>query len=328
MPLDPKLPGVGVWLRTQVVVQDGIRRRYTNGRLVYEREHAADADPWLSIHSMWYANGTVRNLSVTGATVPDEIDLAAQEDLPGWLPYYDETAGRYCDWRWEKANSSFGDTVVLRGRRNEHSGTSFEILLRYHRPMLENGVIEYDFLYDEAGEIPFHTYPVLDRLVFLITRAGVKIHWATDGKFDRTGLDPANTFEEPGIRRGPDELPLKLDDWNHLQLKLTGDTVDLTLNGQHICSRELEPTNQRTFGLFHYADQAEARVKNIRWRGDWPKQLPETSEQELVGDPLQPLIDQLADLPVVLDHDFADGLPQDPFFHFEWQTWNSHQRTA
>ena len=96
--------------------------------------------------------------------------------------------------------------------------------------------------------------------------------------------------------------------------KLTGDTVDLTLNGQHICSRELEPTNQRTFGLFHYADQAEARVKNIRWRGDWPKQLPDVSEQELVDDPLQPLIDQLADLPVVLDHNFEDGLPQDPFF--------------
>ena len=327
LPLDPPLAEIGNWLRTQIVVKDGVRRNYTNGRLVYEREHTADADPWLSIHSLWYTNGVVRNLSISGAVVPDEIDLIAREDLPGWLPYYDETAGRFCDWRREKANSSFGDTAALRGRRNAFADTNCESLLRYHRPMLEDGFIEYDFLYNEGGEIPFHTHPALDRLVFLISPDGVRVHWTTDGRYDTTGLEPANVLDEPDHRRGPKTLPLKTDGWNRLRITLTGDRADLHLNGQMIYSRLLEPTNQRTFGLFHYADQAELRVKNVRWQGEWPKQLPDISKQELVDDPLDSLNDRIAELPVFLDHNFENGLPPDHFTVLYWKTRRYHQGT-
>ena len=46
-------------------------------------------------------------------------------------------------------------------------------------------------------------------------------------------------------------------------VSLTGDTAALILNGQPIYERELEPTNQRTFGLFHYADQTNLWVREV-----------------------------------------------------------------
>lgn len=316
--IDPPLSKIDKQMRVRVDARDGLRTTWTNRRRIYETEHTAKHDPWLSIHSGWASSGTVQNLIISGSPqIPDEIDLAAIEELPGWQPYFDESAGRLGDWRWERANTSFGETPVLRGRRNVYPDTVFESLLRYHRPMFEDGMIEYDFLYGDSTESLFHTHPTLDRLVFLLAPEGVRIHWLTDGKYDWTDLDPANATTEPDNRRGPERLPLKQGDWNHLQLKLKGDTVDLMLNGVHVYSRILEATNQRTFGLFHYADRAEARVRNIHWKGDWPKQLPSIREQELVNDPSLQLLESGAALPLVFYHDFADGLPPDRFAVFD-----------
>src|SRR5690606_22899710 len=57
------------------------------------------------------------------------------------------------------------------------------------------------------------------------------------------------------------------------------------------------------------SDQTVARVRNLRWRGEWPRQLPPPREQELADHSLQ---DELADgpvLPLVFEHDFSEGLP-------------------
>ena len=35
----------------------------------------------------------------------------------------------------------------------------------------------------------------------------------------------------------------------------------------------IEPVNQRTFGLFHYADLTEVRVRNVTYQGNWPRSL-------------------------------------------------------
>ena len=67
-------------------------------------------------------------------------------------------------------------------------------------------------------------------LAFMLRPDGVRVHWITDGKFERTELAPDNMFEEPDNRRGPDALPLKSNGWNRLQLSLAGDVVDL-VNG-------------------------------------------------------------------------------------------------
>ena len=67
-----------------------------------------------------------------------------------------------------------------------------------------------------------------------------------------------------------------------MRLQVQGDTLRISLNDQliHQHAIELEP-NQRTFGLFHYADQSDLRVRNPSWQGEWPKALPELEQQEL-----------------------------------------------
>ena len=59
-----------------------------------------------------------------------------------------------------------------------------------------------------------------------------------------------------------------------MQLAVAGDTVKLSLNGTPVYERPIEPTNQRLFGLFHFTDRTEARVRTMTYAGDWPKQLP------------------------------------------------------
>ncbi len=41
--------------------------------------------------------------------------------------------------------------------------------------------------------------------------------------------------------------------------------------------------NQRYFGFFYYTDQEELQVRNVRWTGNWPKNLPAVQEQELAA---------------------------------------------
>ncbi len=46
---------------------------------------------------------------------------------------------------------------------------------------------------------------------------------------------------------------------------------------------EIAATNDRSFGLFYYCDQTEARVRNIVLKGDWPKSVPPVAQQEMRG---------------------------------------------
>jgi hypothetical protein len=117
-------------------------------------------------------------------------------------------------------------------------------------------------------------HPALGRLAFLLEPDGVKVHLLTDGAYERSGLTADNARDEPECRRGPTSLPLKPSAWNQLVLSVTGDKVTLELNGQPIYERLIEPLNQRSFGLFHYADQTQVRVRNVSYQGNWPQSLP------------------------------------------------------
>src|SRR5262249_17430383 len=151
-----------------------------------------------------------------------------------------------------------------------------EQALHYHRPLLEDGTVEYEFYYDPEGVVMAN--PVLDRLVFLLEPDGVRIHWLTDNQQERSTLKKENVTDEPSNRRGPAKLPLKEKAWNGLKLTLKGDVVTVSLNGQEVYERKLESTNLRTFGVFHWNDLGELRVRNVLLRGDWPKQLPAAAE--------------------------------------------------
>ncbi|NOX53750.1 MAG: DUF1583 domain-containing protein, partial [Planctomycetes bacterium] len=300
--LEPPIPYIGRWYRCRVAVRDEACTFFVNDRQVYQTQLPREHDPWVALHAGASAYNTVRNVRITGRpTIPDELRLTALPDLTGWLAhYYDEKLdGNEPDWR------KLGDEIIGR-RREELAGTGRQSLLQYHRPMLEDGWIEYRFYY-QPGEQMVH--PALDRLVFLLEPDGVRLHWLTDGRYDRTGIAPNNAVDEPQCRRGPDRLPLQPDAWNQMRLTVVGDTVTLTLNGKRIYERPIEPTNQRMFGLFHYAGETMVRVRDVVYRGDWPRRLPPLDKQILATDPADRLQLDPARATAELTIDFRKGRP-------------------
>ncbi len=316
--LDRQLSKFSDWIRYRAVVRDGLCSTYLNGRRIHQEPLAKEHDPWIAIRSPWYANSIIRSLRITGRPeIPERLNLSALANLKGWTPYYFQSVGgNQSDWRQLGSLENGGEIL---GRRNSYSpGSGQESLLRYQRPMLEDGEIEYDFYYSEGSS---NVHPTLDRRTFVLSPDGVRIHWVTDGIDDQTKLDPLNLFDEPENRRGPKTLPLKQNDWNRIRISLTGDTVRLSLNDQVVYRCVLEPTNQRTFGLFHYADRTDVRVRNIIWSGDWPRELPAVANQELAGGDDDILDDRLPDLTESFQHNFVGaGLPPELFTELDHES--------
>lgn len=315
LPLDSKLSKFRHEIHYRISVRGQRMEVYGNGRLLNSVTLPKDHDPWLALRRSAKHSAKIWNVRITGQPeIPDELRLSESPILEGWIPYFGESSsdvnGRNSHWR-RAGNDSTGQLIA--GRRDALSspGSHDERLLYYHRPMLEDGAIEYRFFY-KAGQSMVH--PAIDRAAFLLDPDGVKLHWVTDGKFDRSELSPGNSVVEPEHRRGPERLPLKADDWNAVRLTLIGDTVGLFLNDVQIYERSLEASNQRNFGLFHYADRSQAVVKNVVWRGDWPKQLPSMYDQELAGDDTRDFDLTASQLPATFRHSFNED--QFPFGKF------------
>ena len=267
--INPPLDKLAEWYPYRVVVKGGRTTSFINGRKVIETPVATDVDPWLALVCLGSHTGAARKVTISGnPTFPAKLNLSSLPELAGFTveDYAETTTGENPDW------DKRGDEIV--GRSIEGAaGSKQESLLRYHRPMVEDGRIAYEFYY-EPGKVMVH--PALDRLAFLLEPEGVKIHVLTDGAYERNGLAGGNTRDEPENRRGPASVPLKPNAWNSLVLSLAGDKATLELNGQAIYERSLEPTNQRTFGLFHFADETQVRVRSISYQGHWPRRLPES----------------------------------------------------
>ena len=336
--LSPRLPQIGEWMRARVEVTDGLRVTSVNGRHIHRQVLNPGHPPWLAVRLPFFAYGAVRNVSLAGnPTIPDTLNLSADPQMSGWVPYYGETvAGSPAECHWWCEVDQNGNGTIFAKREPEHAGTAKESLLRYHRPMVEDGFIAYEFFYSPE-ECCVH--PAIGRQVFLVRPDGVRIHQITDAAFDRTGLDPQNEFPltEEGDRAvnptdDTERTVLKHDAWNHAELKLVGDSLTLTVNGRtmgrpiilgasvHSSGEALRESNDvmwhadRMFGLFHYAGESEARVRNVRWTGDWAKSLPPLQDQELRDKTADELDAALPRLTAVFSHDFTrDGLPLDIF---------------
>ncbi len=320
-PLPQKIGKPREWFRYRAVVRDKIFSTYINGRKIHDEPLPTEHEPWLAIRSVLRNAGVTRGLRITGnPVIPESVRISALPELPGWMPYFKESVGSQ-NSSWRQSGISFlgGGIVGIRKSMKAQMGT--ESLLYYVRPMLEDGEIDYEFYYQEGQTL---THPALDRLALILDTDGVRIHWITDGKYDRTDLDPMNVTDEPENRRGPTDLPLKDNAWNRMKLSLVGNTIHLSLNGEEVYERELEATNQRTFGLFHYSDRSEARVRNIVWKGDWPRELPSVEDQELADEGTDFLDADLENLTAVFEHNFAiAGLQNDRIrvFGRGWQPY-------
>lgn len=289
-----------------------------NGRVIHQHQLPANHDPWVALRNGAMQEGWASNVRITGTPeIPRTIEMAATSELESWLPYSDGSVGSH--WlpvegggiRGQRSSAEIDslEEVSDEAIGEVASDINQEEAIFYHRPMLEDGTIEYEFFYREGQQ---NTHPAIDRLCFLMKPDGIRVHWLTDGKFDRTELVPENETVELQNRLLPNTLPLMNEAWNQVQLTLKGDTVELSLNTKPIYRRQLESTNQRRFGFFHFADQEELLVRNVRWTGSWPRSLPDVTQQPLAIPEAEFLDRENTHLTALFQHDFvADGLPEE-----------------
>ena len=305
MKLQPTLSRVDNWLRYRVDVRDGVCSRYINSRLISREPLPEEHDPWLAIRNVNTGVGSVRNVRITGEpVVPDEVRISelhsgawetaekaadvssksgtsAQRPMNhvlGWIPWHEEP------WTpeensWILELDSSGVTQFVGHRSPELAGTGAERMLRYLWPLVWDSEVTYEFFYKDGESI---VHPAIGRRAFLLQPNAVRTHNITNGVSENSGLDPLHQMAS-NSRVQVDSLPLKSGEWNRMTVQISGDTVRLRLNEIVIHESAIAPTNDRSFGLFYYCDQAEARVRNVILRGDWPKSVPPVTEQELRG---------------------------------------------
>ncbi|MDP1798000.1 MAG: DUF1583 domain-containing protein, partial [Planctomycetaceae bacterium] len=246
------VPKVKSWGDYRVVVKDGHYTAYVNEQKLYEQDLPPNSDPWVAIQG-WpgQSSRAARNVVITGSPeIPHELDLLASPDMQGWLADYYGTAAGQSPYPWRRE-----DDVLLCPQSIQRGAIpgqlKIENIVYYHRPMLEDGVIAYEFYYDPDAKIaepvdpqrqqftnerqpvnwlpgPLVVHPALDRMVCLLEPDGVKIHWLTDGRYDRTGVRPDNLTTLPDSK----PLPLKPQEWNAVQFRVTGDELTIALNGE------------------------------------------------------------------------------------------------
>ncbi len=306
-PFAPKLGRPRDSLHYRVAVRDSTAATFAMGRPLHTRSLTRDYDPWVAIRNDYKHGGKARDVRITGSPViPDEIRLTTDSELQGWSAYYGGAVGR-SSGHWQQlyargreadaADDVSRDGGIFASRKTSlPAGCFHEEVLFYHRPMLEDGTIEYEFFYEPGKSI---VHPAMDRMCFLLQRSGVKLHWLTDGVYDRTELAPDNM-------QPLNTNPVELDEnaWNRLSLTLVGDEVKILLNESVIAQQRLNANNQRRFGLFHYTDLSEIRVRNVRWKGKWPKQLPSVTNQDLADHTADFLDDDADQLQAVFKYDF------------------------
>lgn len=291
--LEPQLTKIDPWSRYRIQVQGNVISTWFNGRLLNRRTTFANPDPWLAIRNMWSQKTAVRNLRISGdIQIPNTVQLLTTEDLPGWSSYTNKV-------NWSQTES--GPSAELTANRDSKFGKQgiAESLLSYHRPMLEDGIIRYEFFY-RPGDIFVH--PALDRTAFILNPNGIELHQVTTSGVSRDDLPPDNIASIPSEQLST-HLPLQPGEWNQLELSLAGDVATVRLNDISIYRHQLMESNRRAFGLFHFTNETAVRVRNIEWEGHWPKQLPPEEEREL-AEPQHDVLAGLDTLKEVMTHDF------------------------
>ena len=262
-----RFSGFDQWIHQRSVVRNDICTTSLNGLVAPTDNPPAPLDPWYAVRCWWRMHAAARDIRISGnPVIPEAVELSAAADLRGWYPYYEVSAGTPgAVWEHLREDSSSGQIV---GHSGAPHGSFCESLLAYQRPLDPVGSVEYEF-FCEPGRTEVH--PALDRMVFCLQTDGVRIHWLTDGPFDRTDLSPENMSGVlPGIN-SPPPLPLNPGAWNQLTIAVNEQLATLHLNGQRICEAKIDTSNDRVFGLFHFADQTEARVRSVTMRGNWPR---------------------------------------------------------
>ena len=138
---------VGDFFHVRVTAKDGVAAISANGRTLFQTSVGPDHDPWIGARVWHRYHGGIRDVRITGTPViPDSINLLYNEELTGWAAYYSQVNFlRLNTWHYD-GQQLLGDRIA------DPDDVNYERLLRYHRPMLEDGSIDYEFYY-QPGEV-------------------------------------------------------------------------------------------------------------------------------------------------------------------------------
>ncbi|MCU0712328.1 MAG: DUF1583 domain-containing protein [Pirellula sp.] len=258
--------------RFRIVVDNDKITTYTNDVEIYEHSTLESSAPWLMLEAVYPDfRCEVENLRIVGSpTIPEELVLTSSTGVEAW------------------DGSLFGNSISKneneganwRFNNNEVNGFSYysdpyrENYIRYLRPMLEDGIVEYDFWYDENSEV----HPAIGGQALLLKKDGLFLHQITLLNRDKSDLLSSNA-----VPLDPPSKPidLKSGDWNRVKLELKGDNLSVVVNDIVIGSVLVkDPARLRHIGMLHFGGK-QAQFRNMRYRGEWPKTLPPVEEQIL-----------------------------------------------
>jgi tetratricopeptide (TPR) repeat protein len=284
--------------RVELRVADGKMKFFVNNHLSYE-EDASPTSPWLMLYTHGARTTIFRNIELTGSPViPREVPLLADNRMDGWnCTFFGETQPRYrfmaqkprdendyiyYEQQREPAEHDWSvKNGVLLGSPKTDWTDFAQSWVYYHRPLCDGETYQYEFFYVPGTSA---AYPTIGRLAFLLEPGGVDLHWIASGNWDEAvvGIAQDNRVTESQCRRGPQELPLKANEWNKVKLSLKGDRVVIALNDVEIYERPLEPDTQRLFGIFRDRRQA-AKVRNAVVTGPWPEKFTPELARNLIA---------------------------------------------
>lgn len=297
---------------TRAEVSGGMLTAFLNGRVIHTRQLGAGDSPWAAIQNSPGRRGIVRNIRISGnPVIPDQISMIGLRSFEGaWSKHLDYGVNWYVT-RLAPISSLisrlFGTTVKeqpdeLRcDKWTEMAGVGVESLLYYQRPMVEDGTIEFDFFYSEDTQV----HPALGQTAFVLLPDGVRIHEVSNGSDETRRLPGLNLQPADSSAQLTAKLPLKSDGWNRIKFQLMENTLTLSLNSTPIYRHAVSQSKgQRHFGLFHVADATGCRVRNMTWKGDWPKSVPSIEQQPFATPPHEITLAS-KDFEAILDQNFA-----------------------
>ena len=287
-----------IFHRHRLEVESGKLRCWIDGRLVVERDDLGQTKPWLMLSATERDETPVifRNLRISGSPrIPREVLASGGSEIRWQTQSAYTSDGWYLSYSTRSSWNSSGDVTYRRTAiyRPRPQGFDPEALswklkdgmlladripgparlphrLDDDRPLRDGDSVRYEFLY-EPGESIVH--PALGQVVFGLEEGGVVVHSVDWRPNPSPGEAPRLDAPDPGRRLGPNRLPLKVGQWNTVILSLRADLATLSLNGEAVFERRVDPGDDSAFGLFHFQDQSSAQVRNVVVTGDWPETL-------------------------------------------------------
>ncbi len=284
----PRLHSV---VQYRIAVDGNNVETYVNDVRVSRHEFDQAPQPWFSLQTnVGSARPILQNVRITGQPeIPTEIDLLAA-DRPQWSGAFkrfkestDDQNRHYSHpgsvpadpWLLKKGELTAGSLKMSHPDRHVFK----ESRLFYQRPMLEDGEFEFEMFADDEKLKLCHVS--LGRTALLLKEDGVWRH-------EIGGYDGTEETEDEKIADSSG-VELKNEDWNQVLIRLKGDSATLLVNDQEVATFEVADAPSLRFpGLFRFSDQSNAQVRNIKYRGEWPKMLPSVEQQELAQNSTDP----------------------------------------